>query len=371
MHLLFTFCITVLIIYCGFICYLLVGTLLHSAATSIKTPGKFPGVSVVIPFRNEAKNLESLLNSLESQLYNGNYEVILVNDGSTDYYEQLTAPRRWRIPVRAIQSRFSETRRLTRKQQALDTGIKEALHDWIAFTDADIVLSPIWLESLMRPAITGAELVFGHTAILSEKTSDAFTWFQKFQLETLFAAAHAFNNAGLTGSCMGNNLLISRKSYMEIGGFEALGCSIVEDMALMRAFRKRHLRTSSTEPFYATATTLPAVTLNDYFQQLRRWTHGGFRDNHLLKTANILLSLQNVILVMALFHVVPPAISLLAWGNFFLTWVFTAAAFRKMKTNERALLFPLFYALYLLESLFLAYCAIVKKPIIWKNRRIA
>jgi cellulose synthase/poly-beta-1,6-N-acetylglucosamine synthase-like glycosyltransferase len=371
MTLLSALCATVLILYSGFLCFLLVRLLFSPVANSMKNPGPFPGVSVVIPFRNEANNLVPLLNSLESQEYHGNYEVILVNDCSTDDYKTSTTPHQWRMPVRTIQSHFSEDRRLTSKQQALDTGIKEAINEWIAFTDADMALKPDWLESLMRPACRGAKLVFGHTVIFSEKTQSVFAWFQKFQLETLFAAAYAFSNAGLTGSCMGNNLLISRKSYMETGGFDTLGYSIVEDMTLMSAFRKQHLKTSSTEPFSATATTLPAATLNDFFQQLRRWAHGGFRYNPLLIFANSLLSIQNVILVLALFHLLPPVVPLIAIGNFFLTWLFTAAAFRKMKTREYALLFPMFYVLYLFESLVLGYCTLINKPIIWKSRRIA
>ena len=44
-----------------------------------------PEVSVVIPFRNEANNLEPLLFSLKSQLYSkANFDVVLVNDHSID-----------------------------------------------------------------------------------------------------------------------------------------------------------------------------------------------------------------------------------------------------------------------------------------------
>jgi biofilm PGA synthesis N-glycosyltransferase PgaC len=152
MLLLYTLFAVILLLYGGFLCYLLVRLFLPVSKrnTALKKEGMaFPGVSVVIPFRNEARNLERLINSLESQKYPGAYEVILVNDGSTDDYESVLSLLRTRKPVKTIPSLFSAGRGLTSKQQALDTGIKAAAHDWIACTDADMLLEPRWLESLI------------------------------------------------------------------------------------------------------------------------------------------------------------------------------------------------------------------------------
>jgi cellulose synthase/poly-beta-1,6-N-acetylglucosamine synthase-like glycosyltransferase len=43
-----------------------------------------PGVSIIIPFRNEEDNLPALLESLKKQNYTGMMEVIFVNDRSED-----------------------------------------------------------------------------------------------------------------------------------------------------------------------------------------------------------------------------------------------------------------------------------------------
>jgi len=374
MELLWQLSAFLLIIYGGFLCYLLLRLFLSRAGSRAALPEgvpALPGVSVVIPFRNEAHNLEQLLISLDSQEFKGELEIILVNDCSKDNYTLAISSHQCRIPVKTIQSVFSDDRGLTSKQQALDAGIKAAAHEWVALTDADMRLESRWIDSLVKPTLAGADLVFGHTVIRSGKSAPFFTWFQKFQLETLFATAYTFDRADLAGSCMGNNLLISRKAYLGIGGFDAMGYSIAEDLHLLKTFRRNKIRTTAAEPFHATAVTFPAATISEYFQQLLRWSRGGFRKNRILLCAGTILCLQNLYLILALTGLLPDHIVLLTSGNLFLTWFFIAAAFSRIHSKENALFFPPFYVLILVESLALILLSVIKKPIVWKNRRVA
>jgi cellulose synthase/poly-beta-1,6-N-acetylglucosamine synthase-like glycosyltransferase len=365
--------IIILLMYCGLLCYLLMGVLLpvRRKNGTINKSELPPGVSIVIPFRNEAHNLEKLLCSLEAQQYTGTIEIVLVNDSSTDNFKEVLASRIWKQPLKVIDSAFSNDRRLTHKQQAADLGIKNAAYDWIACTDADMVLEPHWLNALIQQALSGADLVFGHTVIMPGKTPGLFRWFQKFQLETLFAIAYAFNRAGLTGSCMGNNMLLSRTAYLKSGGFEATGYSIVEDLAILASFRRKNMRTAATEPFSATAGTSPQTTINHYFHQLSRWVYGGFRSNATLLFSGALLGVQNILLWLACAGLLPGGFLLLTCGNLLLTWLFIAVTFRKIASNEGTFLFLPFYILFCIESMVLTAFILCKKPLLWKDRRIA
>jgi cellulose synthase/poly-beta-1,6-N-acetylglucosamine synthase-like glycosyltransferase len=332
-------------------------------------PGRMPGVSIVIPFKNEAPNLERLLYSLESQRYNGLYEVILVNDCSTDRYKDVISLRSWSCPIKVIDSFYSPDRKLSSKQQALDLGIRSASFDWIALTDADMVLSPEWIFSLMAATVGGAELVFGHTAMWPLRNKPILGWVQSFQLATLFAVAYALHRVGINGSCMGNNLLVSKKAYCD-SGFDAMGYSMVEDRELLLALRKKGGLVAATEPFTPTATTLPCTTFGQYRNQLLRWVYGGFGRNSNLTLFAIVLTCQNLALVGTVFGMLPPGIAILSVANLLATWLFIAAAFRMISSRHSSLLFPAFYPVLLLETVFLPVAFIFRQKVIWKGRRM-
>jgi cellulose synthase/poly-beta-1,6-N-acetylglucosamine synthase-like glycosyltransferase len=43
-----------------------------------------PKISIIVPFRNEAKNLDNFLDSCKNLSYSTNFEIIMINDDSTD-----------------------------------------------------------------------------------------------------------------------------------------------------------------------------------------------------------------------------------------------------------------------------------------------
>ena len=100
----------------------------------------YPLISVVIPAYNAEQFLDETLESVLSQTYE-NWECIIVNDGSTDNTESVA--KKWCEK----DSRF----RLTIKENgglssARNWGIKESKAEYIAFLDADDVLTPDSLE---------------------------------------------------------------------------------------------------------------------------------------------------------------------------------------------------------------------------------
>ena len=99
-----------------------------------------PLISVVIPAYNAEQFLDETLESVLSQTYE-NWECIIVNDGSTDKTESIA--KKWCKK----DSRF----RLTNKENgglssARNWGIKESKAEYIAFLDADDILTPDSLE---------------------------------------------------------------------------------------------------------------------------------------------------------------------------------------------------------------------------------
>ncbi len=103
-------------------------------------------LSVVIPVRNEADNLEPLLREITAALSGHvDHEIIVVDDGSTDDTPaRLRALRDGYRTLRAIRHRAS-----CGQSRALTTGILAARHAWIATLDGDGQNDPADIPALL------------------------------------------------------------------------------------------------------------------------------------------------------------------------------------------------------------------------------
>src|SRR5262249_36910674 len=109
-------------------------------------------VSVVVCSYNGGQTLEQCLHSLQALDY-PDYEVIVVDDGSTDH-------------TRAVLSRFPTVRAIHQENQGLsaarNTGLRAGSGDIVAYTDSDCFADPHWLTLLVSQLLhSGAAAVGG------------------------------------------------------------------------------------------------------------------------------------------------------------------------------------------------------------------
>lgn len=114
-------------------------------------------VSVVVPVRNRRDLLGKLLDALDSQTWR-DFEVIVVDDGSTDGADQLAAERT--VAGRAVRLLRSGGAGAVR---ARTIGVEHARGDILAFTDSDCFPLPDWLACGVKAIDSGADLVNGAT----------------------------------------------------------------------------------------------------------------------------------------------------------------------------------------------------------------
>ena len=123
-------------------------------------------LSIVIPSYNSSDLLRNCLQSLEQQT-ESEFEVIVVNDGSTD---DTTAMLEKFKQQTHLQLRILYQRR-TGPGQARNAGINLARSNWIGLLDADVQASPNWVESALNliSANPNAGAIEGQTLVVNRE----------------------------------------------------------------------------------------------------------------------------------------------------------------------------------------------------------
>lgn len=105
-------------------------------------------ISIIIPLYNKEKSIVSTLQSVYEQTYT-DYEVVIVNDGSTDNSLNVVYDFSSRMDDGNLKLRIiSQTN--AGVSAARNRGVKEAKGEYVAFLDGDDIWMPTFLEEAMR-----------------------------------------------------------------------------------------------------------------------------------------------------------------------------------------------------------------------------
>jgi len=260
--------------------------------------------SVVIPFRNEAENLQVLLNSLSQLNYpTSKFEIFMVDDASEDPSVQICSAFITSHPE--IQINLLENRRFSNspKKDAISTAIKNAGFEYIITTDADCEIPKNWLQAYNEIILeTGAKLVAGPVKITDSpskltkageplssqiKISDTspnlstnqekrwFKYFQAFQemdFMSLQAAGAGGFGLGKAFMCNGANLCYEKSAFLKADGFSGNDdISSGDDVFLLQKFTEKKLPVSFLKCAKAIVITKPQQDLTTLISQRIRW----------------------------------------------------------------------------------------------------
>lgn len=196
-------------------------------------------VSVIIPARNEEARLPPLLASLQAQ-DGGNYEVIVVDDGSTDATAEL---------ARAAGAKTLTLTELADgwlgKPQACWVGAREAAGDLFVFLDADTELEPAGLRRIVATHAKCGGLVsiqpYHRMRKAYERLSGIFSIVMMASIRSFTLMGALLKPNGSFGPCM----VCSREDYFRTGGHELVRAEIVDDVALAREMSKRGVQATN------------------------------------------------------------------------------------------------------------------------------
>ena len=264
--------LVVLVIYVVFILQLIFGfdKVKSFVRTDEKPVTKF---SIIVPFRNEEKNLPKLLKSISKLNYPKDlFEIILIDDFSTDASERVYI--KWRMENGLIETTLLENLRLSNspKKDAISRAIPILKHEWVVTTDADCTVNKNWLLTLDNfIQKNNAEMVVG--AVVYKTKNNWFHQFQQLDLLSLQGTTIGSFGIGKPFMCNGANFAYTKKLFNEIGGFGGNNkMASGDDVFLLQKALKNHadkvhyLKNTDT-----IVKTKPENDLYKLFMQRVRW----------------------------------------------------------------------------------------------------
>jgi chlorobactene glucosyltransferase len=201
-----------------------------------RTGDVLPVVSVIIPARNEERNIRACVSSIVESEY-PSFEVIVVDDQSQD---------RTAAIVRELETGNARDIRLIEgaslpeewlgKPWACSQGAEQASGDLLLFTDADTVHSPDLLgRSVSELSDSRGDVL----TVIGRQIMGTF-WERLLQPQFFFLLAMRFPGLGRTKEphqwmhsiANGQFLLFKRGAYEDLGGHGAVAAEVVEDLIL-------------------------------------------------------------------------------------------------------------------------------------------
>ena len=180
--------------------------------------------SIVIPFRNEAKNLPDLLKSIEALNYPKHlFEIIFVDDDSVDDSVDIIKKVLKTRPLDCAQGdvRIITNDRKTNspKKDAITSAIKKAKNDWIITTDADCQLPLFWLDSFNQFIQKNNALCIAAPVVYNNDHS-FLNGFQILDILSLQGATIGGFGINKPFLCNGANFGYKKSIFNEVNGFE-------------------------------------------------------------------------------------------------------------------------------------------------------
>ena len=174
------------------------------------TPDLPPSFSIVICTHDNAEETERNLPAFLTQNYENGYEVIVVDESSSD--DTIDVLKRLKTQYPNLYTTFipESSHYLSRRKLALTVGIKAAKNEWIILSDIDCIpVNDQWLTTLSRYCENDTDIVCGYTGYQDEAKD-----YWKFErlLQNCYQLKRPYRYEG-------NNLAFRKSLFMEHNGF--------------------------------------------------------------------------------------------------------------------------------------------------------
>lgn len=259
--------IIILLYTCLIVCFVIGLFLLPKTKTQeVVSSQKF---SIIIPFRNEEKNLDELLKSIKELNYSiTNYEVLLVNDDSSD--NSVNIVKKWQQFIPNIQLLTNYRTSYSPKKDAIQTALNIAKNSWVLTTDADCTLPKDWLNCY-NVVVQKTEPLLIAGPIKIENNTGLINQYQFFDSLSLLGTTMGAFGIKKPMMCNAANMGFNKKAYTDIQNSKskiASGDDIFTLESFVKKFPSKIQYLNSTK---AIVTTKAENNWKAIVQQRIRW----------------------------------------------------------------------------------------------------
>ena len=220
---------------------------LEPAPPASELPGRAVApVTAIVPARNEESVIDDCVRGLRSQTYGAGAEdhplrIVVVDDDSTDATSAIVGRHAAADPRVSAVRTTGPPPGWAGKVHAMHAGVEAAgpaLPDgWLLFVDADTVLSPVTLDRLIATAEAADADLVSMFAGPPEQPGLAWPLLLPPGLQMVGENAEPDGKPGHKAFAIGHCILVRRKWYDTVGGWEALKSLRNEDIAFATRVR--------------------------------------------------------------------------------------------------------------------------------------
>jgi poly-beta-1,6-N-acetyl-D-glucosamine synthase len=225
-------------------------------------------VSIIVPARNEEKNIGFLLEALQKQAYPKEFfEIIVVDDHSTDSTSEIVKGYPGVTLLKLEEGAINSY-----KKKAIEKGIAAARGELIITTDADCMPPSTWLQTLVSfKQQTNAAFIVA--PVVFDCNAEIVQVFQAMDFMVLQGITGASVYKNVHAMCNGANLAYERKLFYQVNGFTGIDhIASGDDMLLMHKIAKEYPgRIQYLKSTDAIVSTKPMESWYSFFNQRIRW----------------------------------------------------------------------------------------------------
>jgi len=235
-------------------------------------------ISIIVPARNEERQIASCLSSLRAQQYPPDkFEIIVVNDNSSDSTAAIVQDFSKKYPQIKLLNLIRDDAILSPKKRAITAGIAASQNELIFTTDADCVAPPLWLQTMASYFESGVGLVTGIVVVKKEEERSTFHKIQSLEFLSLVLAGAGSIGTDVPIIGNGANLAYRCSLFEEVQGFHGIDNikSGDDDLFIQKVAKLTSWKIKCAADKAAIISTSPVTDVRSLFNQRIRWASKG------------------------------------------------------------------------------------------------